>query len=179
MGSQTVHVTVVYFSHFYFLSQGFALSLFLHREKQPLSIISWDTAVYHKYKTKYIVILLLSCVFKMRLLLFLGKLGILLNDALRGKLKWSAHPNHIFPLPLVVLSYLLQGILLPTQYMELNGILFAFGSFHSELFSTEDKNSENWPQFSALLSMWNQSLKQCIFMHSLQHLYSFKKYFIN
>lgn len=55
--------------------------------------------------------------------------------------------------------------------MELNGISFAFGSFHSELFSTEDKNSESSPYFAAPLceiSSWRWPF----FCRSLQNLHS-------
>lgn len=106
--------------------------------------------------------------FKTELLLFLGKQGMLLNDVPRGKSKWSVHPNHkkkpYFPTyHLWFWIICCRDFCCQANTMELNGISFAFGSFHLELFSTRDKNSENWPQFSAPLSMRNLSLKQCLF----------------
>lgn len=66
----------------------------------------------------------------------------------RGKLEWSVHPNHkkhVFPLiPSGVwqsLELSSTGTSAASPIMELNGISFAFGSFHSELFSAEDINS--------------------------------------
>lgn len=41
------------------------------------------------------------------------------------------------------------GLSAARPIMELNGISFAFGSYSSELFSTEDKNSKSWPFSSA------------------------------
>lgn len=82
---------------------------------------------------------------------------------LNGQFIQITKNSHIFPLtPLWFWVICCWDFSCQPNTIELNVILFAFGSFHSELFSTKDKNSENWPQFSAPLSMWNPSLKQCI-----------------
>lgn len=106
----------------------------------------------------------------MRLLLFLEKESILLNETQRQTCLVSSSKSHtqknmFSHLCIVVsgkaLSYLLWGIPAASPIMKLNGISFAFRIFLSELFSTEDKNSESWTKF--FCSMKIQFPKMSIF----------------